>query len=238
MIQAHELTTPIQYGYLFLSTAIILLACIAGIIYILREIRSTATDAPDYHAYWKSMATDNIPNNPIGQWMAAKQMDRLEGEVNQELSSIWEYLHNEKRYRLTIPSEGLEKGIQMDLSTDVEINVVWPFTWQIFLHQAVNSQCTQEQIDKAKILSISWKSCPCCELDRQIPRKESGEPKDKELARLGADFWWSMLMDDYLEATKIHHKIKTREATLLNLIKQAPKPKAKSQKPTAKSQSI
>lgn len=54
MLEGTPITEPISYGYLLLAASLVLLASLAGIAWIIRETRKTATSEADYLAYWET----------------------------------------------------------------------------------------------------------------------------------------------------------------------------------------
>ncbi|MDN3689073.1 hypothetical protein [Cyclobacterium jeungdonense] len=208
MLQGHEFITPIQYGYLILAGILILMACIAGIIYIIRDIQASATDAPDYIAHWERLKTDKKTyyEPPFSEWirsqMVKETLEEVSKEIEQELMRCAAEITDEmaRNYTLTIPQENIAEGQSYDTSSEVEITYITPtskppFHWETFLDDLIKDCCTPGQIDRAKVLSAHFQTCPCGQLDPAIPRREDGEPgqpEDEELCMLGAEFWQAL----------------------------------------------
>lgn len=279
MLQGHEFITPIQYGYLILAGILILIACIAGIIYIIRDIQASATDAPDYIAHWERLKTDKKTyyEPPFSEWirsqMVKETLEEVSKEIEQELMRRAAEITDEmaRNYTLTIPQENIAEGQSYDPPSKVEITYITPtqdkdhsneliihnptdvfilrhsdvimpgpgsgsekrnadkiyqtltkppFHWETFLDDLIKDCCTPGQIDRDKVLSAHFQTCPCGQLDPAIPRREDGEPgqpEDEELCMLGAEFWQALCMDDYFRASDVYRQIKARETHLLNL---------------------
>lgn len=236
MLNGHELTTPIQYGYLILAGILILMACIAGIIYIIRDIRATATTEPDYLGYWKKLHDlQKAPIKPHSlrgasiRWVIEDEvkdlMDKQDVKVHPNIlphhppDAVGHYYPDDNDRAVLLPtlnygSGGIIYGKHMPW---VVINP--PFHWETFLDDLIKDSCTPGQIERAKLLSAHFQTCPCGQLDPAIPRIEDGEPgqpEDEELCRLGAKFWQALVMDEYLRARDIYQQIKVREKYLLN----------------------
>jgi len=83
----------------------------------------------------------------------------------------------------------------------------------------------RERIDEARergeftmgdlLVAANWPSCACGEQDILIPRKSTGKPKDRPLARLGGKFLDAIIADNFDKAEKILTKIESRAAVLI-----------------------
>jgi hypothetical protein len=174
MLQGHELSEPIQYGYLFLAAAIVLMACITGAIYIIQKIKETATTSPDYYQHWKGSTRyeklekwGNSHAKKTGQsffdWenflIKAKDGSLSDDEIAEGimLSKFFRtdptaYLHKDI---LRHPSSGPMDGILGQLAADFYVNCAlecWMDAWKIY-HE-INKRGNQLMMDKIKKESI------------------------------------------------------------------------------------
>lgn len=69
---------------------------------------------------------------------------------------------------------------------------------------------TKEDRDKAN----GWTTCACGNITANIPRLESGAPKDETLQHLGFEFWEAVENHYFVQAARILVRIEIRVAIL------------------------
>lgn len=64
-----------------------------------------------------------------------------------------------------------------------------PFDWNKFLDKAERGKCSEDELFEAGNLAGSWVTCACGNLCNKLPRDSQGKPIDKELNKLGSNFF-------------------------------------------------
>lgn len=90
-----------------------------------------------------------------------------------------------------------------------------PFNWNEFLNK---KNISKEEWDNAESLADSWVTCACGNQCDVIPRDCFGGPKDRELFRLGYNFYKVIGSKDINSAKEILKAIEERSAYLINEI--------------------
>lgn len=224
MLEGTPITAPVQYGYLLLAAVLVLIACIAGITWIIRETYKNTTSEPDYLGYWKKL--HDLQKAPIKPHQTEDAVGHYYPDDNDRTvhlptpnydnqTTVFFLPHSD----VIMPGSGSEKR---NASNIYQSLTKPPFCWETFLDDLIKDCCTPSQIDKAKFLSAHFQTCPAGQVHPDIPREEEGEPgqpKDEHLCRLGAEFWRALNLDEYTRANDIYHQIKAREKQLLNLLR-------------------